>query len=446
MVIDKVWSAQNQSEALNLLRHIGNQRRREIKSRDRRGYVLCESHQWTDGDKLSVTGYIRGAAISADRLVHVPGLGDFQIEKIVTAQEPLKHSGSRKDEDMFEAREVAVATSERQDLDVENIPDEMEGEQTWPTQEEMLAAEQEQKTKVRRVPKGTSEYQAAWIVDEDGDNDDDEGSDEDMEDEEEDDEVSAEEESDEDEEEDVNENNFDTESVAMTEDYTDYDTKHVNFAAEVDELEALKAARLEAMFPDEVDTPMDVPARVRFQKYRGLKSFRTSVWDAKENLPLDYSRIWQFENFDRTKKRVLNEPVSGAEPGWYVTIVLSGVQRHLVSNIGTNSGLVLTSLLPHEHRMSVVNLAVRRHTQSGSLPVKSKSRLIFQLGWRRFAACPIFSQHTNGNKHKYERYFRDGAMVMTTFAPIAFPPAPVLVFQVFNRDSIKTKFDFFPVL
>ena len=250
--------------------------------------------------------------------------------------------------------------------------------------------------------------------------------------EEEDDEVSADEESDEDEEEDVNENNFETESVAMTEDYTDYDTKHVNFAAEVDELEALKAARLEEMFPDEVDTPMDVPARVRFQKYRGLKSFRTSVWDAKENLPLDYSRIWQFENFDRTKKRVLNEPVSGAEPGWYVTIILSGVQRHLVSNIGTNLGLVLTSLLPHEHRMSVVNLAVRRHTQSGSLPVKSKSRLIFQLGWRRFAACPIFSQHTNGNKHKYERYFRDGAMVMTTFAPIAFPPAPVLVFQVCN--------------
>jgi len=211
--------------------------------------------------------------------------------------------------------------------------------------------------------KGTSEYQAAWIVDEEGDNDDlDDESDEDMEDDEDDDEVSAEEESEE--EEDANENNFETESVAMTEDYTDYDTKHVNFATEVDELEALKAARLEAMFPDEVDTPMDVPARVRFQKYRGLKSFRTSVWDAKENLPLDYSRIWQFENFDRTKKRVLGEAVTGAEPGWYVTIVLSGVQRHLVSSIGTNH-LVLTSLLPHEHRMSVVNMAVRRHAQSG---------------------------------------------------------------------------------
>ena len=85
----------------------------------------------------------------------------------------------------------------------------------------------------------------------------------------------------------------------MTEDFTDYDSKHVNFAAEVDELEALKEARMEEMFPDEIDTPMDVAARVRFQKYRGLKSFRTTYWDPKENLPLDYARIWQFENFDR---------------------------------------------------------------------------------------------------------------------------------------------------
>ena len=129
-----------------------------------------------------------------------------------------------------------------------------------------------------------------------GDEDEESGEESDDEDMEDNEDVEAEEEESDEEE---NDGEIDTESVAMTEDFTDYDTKHVNFAAEVDELEALKAARMEALFPDEVDTPMDVAARVRFQKYRGLKSFRTTYWDPKENLPLDYARIWQFENFDR---------------------------------------------------------------------------------------------------------------------------------------------------
>ena len=41
--------------------------------------MLCEKVEWREGDLLALTGYIRGAAISADRLVHIPGLGDFQV-------------------------------------------------------------------------------------------------------------------------------------------------------------------------------------------------------------------------------------------------------------------------------------------------------------------------------------------------------------------------------
>jgi hypothetical protein len=46
----------------------------------------------------------------------------------------------------------------------------------------------------------------------------------------------------------------------------------------------------------------------------------------------------------------------------------------------------------------------------------------------RFAAKPIFSAHTNGSKHKYERFWRENEMiVMSMFAPIMYPPANVLV-------------------
>lgn len=35
-----------------------------------------------------------------------------------------------------------------------------------------------------------------------------------------------------------------------------------------------------------------------------MRSFRTSPWDVYENLPRDYARIFQFEDFKRTERSV----------------------------------------------------------------------------------------------------------------------------------------------
>ena len=48
-------------------------------------------------------------------------------------------------------------------------------------------------------------------------------------------------------------------------------------------------------------------------------------------------------------------------------------------------------MLPHEQKMSVLNFVVKKLPGCNDI-IQSKERLIFHCGYRRFAACPIFSQ------------------------------------------------------
>ena len=54
---------------------------------------------------------------------------------------------------------------------------------------------------------------------------------------------------------------------------------------------------------DIVDTPIDMPARTRFARYRFLQSFRSSVWNPKQNLPPQYSKIFEFEDMKGMQRR-----------------------------------------------------------------------------------------------------------------------------------------------
>lgn len=214
-------------------------------------------------------------------------------------------------------------SEDQDDLVSENEPDFMENEQTWPTEEELAEADERVRqmngngndgSKVtKRVPKGTSVYQAAWIVDEedaeysDIDDEDDENMMED------------------DDDENVEPAGADSEfpSFADDDEYENLDMNGKEIEDE-DEFDAVeedrqlqeylarqKELKTHTDFPDEIDTPLDIPARTRFARYRGLQSFRTSPWDPYENLPIDYSRIFQYENYNRTKNRVLTQNLVG---------------------------------------------------------------------------------------------------------------------------------------
>ena len=227
--------------------------------------------------------------------------------------------------------------------------DAMAAEQTWPTDDEMKRASVEQARLiatadkvVMRVPKGTSAYQAAWLEGDSGDESDDGGmqvvrgdgpapfgEDTTMR------SAGA----------GVGAGAGAGASMADPDDLSDSDdmgtsarmhrgevmvavalTTHAHpdddgaattgtrgdmSEDEGDYEEELKRRRRlaadEEEFPNEVDTPRDIPALERFARYRGLKSFRSTPWNPQWNLPRSYARAYKFKHFKRTQKRVVDQ-------------------------------------------------------------------------------------------------------------------------------------------
>lgn len=96
-----------------------------------------------------------------------------------------------------------------------------------------------------------------------------------------------------------------------------------------------------------------------------------------ENLPQNYSRIFQFQNFERTRRRILAEAAAEEEGamvretrhcvalhqsqvykicfvfqvGWYVTLHIVDVPSSVMDSVQTGRPLTLVSLLPHEQKV-----------------------------------------------------------------------------------------------
>ncbi|XAR61555.1 hypothetical protein NMG60_11016009 [Bertholletia excelsa] len=406
---------------------------------------------------LLLSGYIRARGLSVNQLVHVSGAGDFQLCKIDVLKDPCPlnaRKGDLMESDEFQQEQVTRSLvpdpMQQEPLLVENIPDPLAGEQTWPTEAEMAEAERNQREKrlrKRSLPRGTSEYQAAWIVD-DSDLDDSESNDD-----EDDGMVLDEKENGFPGQESNNKLDFDDDQASVqlnirdSDEETEVDSEMMEGDSLTkeqieDEIRKIKEAHAEdEEFPDEVDTPLDVPARRRFAKYRGLKSFRTSSWDPKESLPPDYARIFAFDNFARTQKHVLAKALDMDQGATEDCVVAGSYARLHIKEVPSSIALKLCKLantmpimacglLQHESKISVLHFSVKKHDTYTS-PIKAKEELLFHVGFRQFVCRPIFSSdNINSDKHKMERFLHAGRFsIASIYAPISFPPLPLIVLK-----------------
>ena len=105
---DKLLPLKNESDGVLLLRKIGSQKQRSITQRDSRPHLIAESVKYVPNESgstgtLCVTGYLRGQVLSADRLVHIPGWGTYQLKQIeAPAHDPFLVQKDRKNIGMEE--------------------------------------------------------------------------------------------------------------------------------------------------------------------------------------------------------------------------------------------------------------------------------------------------------------------------------------------------------
>jgi len=418
----RILPLDNSNDAAQVIRFIENCTVHSVHWRERRPYLLVQNVSAEEGESkefgtVKVSGYLRGANMTANQLVHIPGVGDFQLKKIEMLSDP-NPIGRNKDAPIEnKALFVDEPNDKQESLVTENVPDLLLNEQTWPTPEELAGNK-------KKVPKGTSAYQASWIVDEDEEPaDKDSEGDENMDDEEQEpreDEHAEDDDEDEGEEEEIDldekSNGTDKDSVAIS---------------ETSRADRANRAESELMFPDEVDCPLETPARHRFQKYRGLKSFRTTPWDPKENLPLDYGRIFQFSSFNRSMNNSMDATNFPIPVGNYVVLHIANVPLSYVQNHveNPNMPLMVGGLFKYENKMSVLQFNVVKH-QTYEDPVQSKDTLVFHVGIRRYTTQPVFSTINPGcAKQKFERFLQPSRpSCATIYGPVTFPPNPLLVF------------------
>ncbi|KAL0796915.1 hypothetical protein Bca101_068292 [Brassica carinata] len=411
--------------------------------RSQRPYVVAEKVGMLVADESSgkctllLSGYLRARKLYVNQLVHVSGVGDFQLSEVEVLKDPFPLNERKKQNSMEldDLHDEAVLRSlhpdpmKQEPLVAENTPDPLAGEHTWTTEAEMAEDDinqKQEKIKKRTLPQGTSEYQAAWIIDEideeDYDNDD---SDDDR--------MVLDKEED-------HFSNQDQDFEYDKETLRDVDTETYNDSEKIDhesltreqyedQMKKIKEAHAEdegwsKQFPDEVETPIDQPARKRFAS-------------TGESLPQDYARIFAFDNLARTQMLVLKQALKMEEEsrddclptGLYVRLHIKEVPivaASKLSSLVNTKPIIAFGLLQHESKMSVLHFSVKKFDGYED-PIKTKEELMFHVGFRQFVARPVFST----DNHKMERFLHPRRFSLASvYGRISFRSLPLVVLKI----------------
>uniref|UniRef100_A0A8C4YQP0 AARP2CN domain-containing protein n=1 Tax=Gopherus evgoodei TaxID=1825980 RepID=A0A8C4YQP0_9SAUR len=149
----KLFPLNTEQESLLLLRHLASQKQRHLAFRDRRAYLLAQEAEFMPSYNsdlvgiLKVSGFVRGWTLNVKSLVHVDAPPDpFSLNPRVAKGQQRKGQDMEIQDDsvngaveMEEVIKVLMKADPRrqESLQSEVIPDPMEGEQTWPTEEEL---------------------------------------------------------------------------------------------------------------------------------------------------------------------------------------------------------------------------------------------------------------------------------------------------------------------
>jgi pre-rRNA-processing protein TSR1 len=94
--------------------------------------------------------------------------------------------------------------------------------------------------------------------------------------------------------------------------------------------------------------------------------------------------------------------------------------------------LILSTLFPHEVKLSVMHFKIQRHFDNQEV-VESKKEVEIHCGFRRMTIRPIYGMETSPGSHseklRYMRFLRhDMAVIASAFCPIVFAPCKIMIF------------------